>query len=76
MIAEQERLDITRRAVAAVNTGVDYDRRKGVDCPACGVNHLPNSCGVYRTMPWGGGERVRYHKCPLCTCSFSSVEKN
>ena len=74
MIAEQERLDIIRHAVSAVGEAVDYDRESGVVCPACGVEHVNKACGIYRTMPWARGIRERYHRCPLCHCSFRSVE--
>jgi formate dehydrogenase maturation protein FdhE len=75
-VIEQERLDIIRHAVAAVGEAVDYDRENGVVCPACGVQHPPKGAGVTRTMAWSRGMRERYHRCPLCHCSFRSVESN
>jgi C4-type Zn-finger protein len=53
--------------------GVDYCPREGVKCPACG-SHLKTDKGIYRTRPWEGSCRERYHKCPVCGLRFKSIE--
>ncbi len=68
-------LDVLRKVIALVqNTpGVDYCPRDGVTCPACG-SQLKTTKWVYRTMPWSGNFRERYHKCPECGICFKSIE--
>lgn len=51
-------------AMEEAGAGVDYSPRHGAVCPWCGRKRIP----VYRTMPWSGGARVRYHHCPTKGC--------
>jgi C4-type Zn-finger protein len=68
-------LEVLREVIdLSQNTpGVDYSPRDGVKCPACG-GQLKKDKGIFRTRPWEGSCRERYHKCPVCGLRFKSVE--
>ena len=51
-------------AMEEASAGVDYSPRHGAGCPWCGRKRIPG----YRTRPWAGGLRVRYHHCPHKGC--------
>lgn len=72
MISPHEVVEAVRRAQ---ETPVTYDRIEGVKCPLCGEVLPTRGCGVYRTTPWGGNARVRYHTCPKCAFGFKSTEE-
>ena len=72
MINPREVVAEVRRAESTAST---YDRIEGVRCPMCGEVLPPRGCGVYRTTPWGGRVRVRYHACPHCSWGFKSTEE-
>lgn len=59
-------------ALARAQNGVDYSPRLGAVCPVCGTEHLP----VYKTMPWSGNARVRYHKCPNSACLLGRLGRS
>jgi len=48
--------------------GVDYSPRDGAICPWCGCK-----AKIYRTMPWVGGVRVRYHRCHESGCAMHAL---
>jgi len=54
--------------VSAAQGGVDYSARYGARCPACGQRTR-----IYRTMPWDGDLRVRYHKCEHQGCIVNAL---
>lgn len=51
-------------ALAKASEGVDYTARDGAVCPVCGSKKLK----VYKTMPWEGAARTRYHHCKNRRC--------
>lgn len=52
--------------------GVDYSHRYGARCPDCGSARTPS----YKTLGWNGRTRTRYHKCPVCSANFKSIERD
>ena len=44
-------------AIAKAREGVEYSAQEGAVCPVCGATRLR----AYKTMPWCGSVRVRYH---------------
>lgn len=54
----------------AAEAGVDYSPRTGVLCPACGSRSKP-----YKTMPWDGNTRIRYHKCQQKGCILATINQ-
>ncbi len=49
-------------------SGVDYSPRTGARCPWCGAR-----ARIYRTMPWDGPIRVRYHRCEASGCAIAAL---
>lgn len=49
--------------LARAGEGVDFSRRRGALCPACG-----KPAKIVRTFPWDGDVRVRYHRCQTAGC--------
>ncbi len=64
------RLTVVRLATAreAAAGGVDYSPRSGASCPWCG-----KKTRIYRTLPWDGRLRVRYHRCYQRGCPIASM---
>ena len=54
--------------IARAEAGVDYRARTGATCPACG-RRLP----IYKTMPWDGTVRIRYHRCQTAGCLLAAA---
>lgn len=52
--------------------GVVWSPRTKATCPQCGKAEV----SPYKTWPWAGKNRVRYHKCPNCQCLFKSIEED
>lgn len=50
--------------------GVTYSARDKATCPACG-----QQMATYRTMPWDGGFRTRYHKCSNQDCPLNMLDQ-
>ena len=48
--------------------GVDYSSRTGALCPFCG-----KKAKIYRTTPWDGTTRTRYHRCRNTKCLIASL---
>ncbi len=48
--------------------GVSYSSRTGALCPFCG-----KKAKIYRTTPWEGSLRVRYHRCQGTVCLIASL---
>lgn len=46
--------------------GVDYSPRSGARCPHCGAR-----AKIYKTTPWEGALRVRYHRCHSRGCALA-----
>lgn len=55
---------------AAAESGVDYSPKHGALCPACGARMKP-----YKTMPWDGNVRIRYHRCTTPSCLLTTIAK-
>ncbi len=75
----QAAVKVLTLAIEAARAGVDYTPKNGAVCPFCGKHRIP----TYKTMPWAGDLRVRYHhcnnpECPLCELngSVKSVQFN
>ncbi len=51
------------KAKQLAENGVDYSAKHGALCPWCN-----KKTRIYRTMPWDGQVRVRYHKCERNGC--------
>ncbi len=49
--------------------GVDYSSRHGAPCPWCG-----KKTRVYRTNPWQGYIRIRYHRCTSGSCPLAAMK--
>ncbi|NDY41264.1 transcriptional regulator [Dissulfurirhabdus thermomarina] len=49
-------------------SGVDYSPRTGARCPWCG-----GRARIYRTLPWDGAARVRYHLCRSTACPLAAL---
>jgi hypothetical protein len=56
-------------AIILAQAGVDYSPKTGATCPCCKADHA----SVYKTMPWVGSMRVRYHKCQTSSCLISTI---
>ena len=56
------------QAVESAAAGVDYSARLGARCPWCGARTK-----IYKTLPWVGDVRVRYHRCPNSGCILSDM---
>lgn len=55
---------------ASDEQGVDYSPRTGATCPACG-----HKAPSYKTMPWDGNARVRYHRCENPDCLLAAIKQ-
>ena len=51
--------------------GVDYSPRHGAACPCCGKRTL-----IYKSIPWDGDTKLRYHRCQNKSCILSRVNKS
>jgi hypothetical protein len=56
------------KAKELAENGVDFSPRHGARCPWC-----ESKCRIYRTMPWDGNVRVRYHRCERSGCVIASL---
>lgn len=56
--------------IARAEAGVDYSPRTGALCPACG-----KKTKIYKSMPWEGAMRIRYHYCLENGCILASMKK-
>lgn len=54
----------------AAESGVDYSPKCGARCPACGERAKP-----YKTMPWDGPTRIRYHLCTAPACLLAAIRQ-
>lgn len=54
--------------IAQAEAGVDYSPRIGAVCPACG-----RPAKIYKTLPWDGSTRIRYHRCLNPACLLASI---
>lgn len=63
-MSEKQIINKIALAKEAAAAGVDFSPRFGAVCPWCNAIRLP----VYRTMPWIGKMRVRYHRCNNKEC--------
>ena len=54
--------------IAKAEAGVDYKPRTGAICPACG-----KSAKIFKTLPWDGNDRIRYHRCQQSGCILFST---
>lgn len=72
--------DVLRELVQRVISPgpVEFCPRQGVTCPVCQARLTSDrpgpGLGVYRTLPWQGSARERYHTCPVCGDRFKSIE--
>lgn len=57
------------RAVDRARGGVTYAPKDGAVCPGCGATRLR----AYKTMPWSGSVRIRYHKCGNPECVLCAI---
>lgn len=53
-------------AVHQAEAGVDYSARSGAICPGCG-----KKAPIYKTLPWDGDIRIRYHRCATPDCPLA-----
>ena len=60
------------RMVEQARCGVTYSNKDGAVCPACGAVRLK----AYKTMPWSGGLRIRYHKCTNADCVLAAMNES
>lgn len=63
------------RVVTNARSGVEYRAKVGAVCPCCGRERIK----AYKTMPWSGSIRIRYHKCdnPDCVlCALGETVKS
>ncbi len=58
-------------AIEKAEAGVDYSARIGASCPACG-----RKAKIYKTMPWEGCVRIRYHHCVFEPCLLFGLRKS
>lgn len=56
-------------AMEAAKAGVDYTAKDGAVCPFCGKRRIP----TYKSMPWDGAVRVRYHHCNNPECPMGEM---
>ncbi|BCL59953.1 hypothetical protein DGMP_06460 [Desulfomarina profundi] len=49
--------------------GVDYSPRLGGLCPWCGEKSR-----IYKTTPWEGNTRIRYHRCKNPGCVLAAMK--
>lgn len=61
-------LALITKAAERAAAGVDYSSRYGCRCPWCGKRTR-----IYKTTPWEGGTRIRYHLCEKPGCALSSM---
>lgn len=54
----------------SAEAGVDYSPRTGALCPACG-----SKAKSYRTLPWEGSSRIRYHRCANPSCLLNAIRQ-
>jgi hypothetical protein len=54
--------------IARAEAGVDYRPRTGAPCPACG-----HPAKIFKTRPWDGDSRIRYHRCQQSGCVLFST---
>lgn len=54
--------------VAQAEAGVDYSPRTGAPCPCCG-----RPAKIYKTLPWDGTTRIRYHRCLTPSCLLAAI---
>lgn len=57
--------------IAKAEAGVDFSPRTGAQCPGCG-----RTARIYKTMPWDGPVRVRYHRCSNPACLLATVARS
>lgn len=57
--------------IAKAEAGVDFSPRTGAQCPGCGRN-----VKIYKTLPWDGPVRVRYHRCTNPACLLAAVVRS
>ncbi|MBU4526574.1 MAG: transcriptional regulator [Desulfomicrobium sp.] len=57
------------RVVDLARAGVIFSPRNGAVCPGCGATRLR----AYKTMPWSGSVRIRYHKCGNPECILCAI---
>lgn len=57
--------------IAQAEAGVDFSPRTGAKCPCCG-----RTARIYKTMPWDGTVRVRYHRCNNPSCLLAAVVRS
>lgn len=50
--------------------GVDYDIKNGAVCPYCG-----DRVRVFKSEPWFGELKLRYHRCSNPECVFHIIDK-
>jgi hypothetical protein len=48
--------------------GVDFSPQHGALCPCCSLRTK-----VYKTMPWEGDIRIRYHHCRNRSCLLQQI---
>ena len=51
--------------------GGDYSPRNGAVCPACGAR-----TAIYKSIPWDGDVKIRYHRCKNKSCILSRAHKS
>lgn len=68
-MSEQNVVDMILTAKEQAQAGVDYSPRYGAVCPCCKTVKIP----IFRTMPWDGNTRIRYHKCKNTDCLLSRL---
>ncbi|MFA7173793.1 MAG: transcriptional regulator [Kiritimatiellia bacterium] len=55
-------------ATQSAKNGVTYTSKYGAPCPWCGVRTR-----IYKTMPWEGTTRIRYHHCGVAGCPLHQM---
>jgi hypothetical protein len=60
---------VIAEATSRAASGVDFSPRLGALCPWCG-----SKSKIYKTNPWDGGTRIRYHQCLRSGCILAALK--